>query len=122
MVQQTAQLRLEGALSPRTRLAAEQLELQPGDLVDFWRRPATKDESGWRGPATVTVAPGPPITVRWQGRSYDVRVQDLRRALVYLCFLTRSLTDSPESDPMSCLLYTSPSPRDKRQSRMPSSA
>ena len=26
------------------------------------------------------------------------------------------------STPMSCLLYTSPSPRDKRQSRMPSSA
>ena len=26
------------------------------------------------------------------------------------------------SKPKSCLLYTSPSPRDKRQSRMPSSA
>ena len=25
-------------------------------------------------------------------------------------------------DPLACLLYTSPSPRDKRQSRMPSSA
>ena len=25
-------------------------------------------------------------------------------------------------DPLNCLLYTSPSPRDKRQSRMPSSA
>ena len=28
----------------------------------------------------------------------------------------------PEHAPRSCLLYTSPSPRDKRQSRMPSSA
>ena len=27
-----------------------------------------------------------------------------------------------ESTPLTCLLYTSPSPRDKRQSRMPSSA
>ena len=27
-----------------------------------------------------------------------------------------------DKDPGSCLLYTSPSPRDKRQSRMPSSA
>ena len=26
------------------------------------------------------------------------------------------------SSPLTCLLYTSPSPRDKRQSRMPSSA
>ena len=29
--------------------------------------------------------------------------------------------EGPES-PKNCLLYTSPSPRDKRQSRMPSSA
>ena len=29
-------------------LAIEQLELTPGDLVDFWRKLATKDESGWR--------------------------------------------------------------------------
>ena len=28
----------------------------------------------------------------------------------------------PGGEGMSCLLYTSPSPRDKRQSRMPSSA
>ena len=33
MVQQTAQLRLERALSSRTRLAAEQLELQPLSLI-----------------------------------------------------------------------------------------
>ena len=37
-----------------------------------------------------------------------------------------SSTDTPdffyEDDDESCLLYTSPSPRDKRQSRMPSSA
>ena len=30
--------------------------------------------------------------------------------------------DNFRSDPKVCLLYTSPSPRDKRQSRMPSSA
>ena len=28
----------------------------------------------------------------------------------------------PKGDPITCLLYTSPSPRDKRQARMPSSA
>ena len=31
-------------------------------------------------------------------------------------------TSKVESHDLSCLLYTSPSPRDKRQSRMPSSA
>ena len=34
---------------------------------------------------------------------------------------TRNLTKEPNPD-FICLLYTSPSPRDKRQSRMPSSA
>ena len=45
MVQETAQMRLERALKSKTRVAGEQLELQQGDLVDFWRKPATKDES-----------------------------------------------------------------------------
>ena len=31
-------------------------------------------------------------------------------------------SDDMEADYSDCLLYTSPSPRDKRQSRMPSSA
>ena len=30
--------------------------------------------------------------------------------------------ESPSSEDMACLLYTSPSPRDKSRSRMPSSA
>ena len=33
-----------------------------------------------------------------------------------------NLTPKASVDGMLCLLYTSPSPRDKRQSRMPSSA
>ena len=33
----------------------------------------------------------------------------------------KKVTSDPSLD-MDCLLYTSPSPRDKRQSRMPSSA
>ena len=104
MAQQTAQVRLERAMSSKACLASEQLELQPGNLVDFWRRPATKDESGWRGLATVTVAPGPRVTVRWQGRSCDVRVQDLSHSLVFLRFLTRVVVDSSESDPMQLLI------------------
>ena len=41
---------------------------------------------------------------------------------------TRTMVNQPVRDfryvdmPQTCLLYTSPSPRDKRQSRMPSSA
>ena len=93
MVQESAQMRLERALNSKTRLAVEQLELQPGDLVDFWRKPATKDESGWRGPARVVELgnkdgdESSATTVKWQGRSLQVRTQDLRRALVYLVHL-----------------------------------
>ena len=50
IVQQTAINRLNRALNSKTRVAVEQLELHPGDLVDFWRKPAHKDESGWMGP------------------------------------------------------------------------
>ena len=35
---------------------------------------------------------------------------------------TSADTNPSEQEAESCLLYTSPSPRDKRQSRMPSSA
>ena len=86
-------MRLERALSSKTRLAVEQLELQPGDLVDFWRKPATKDESGWRGPARVVELgdkdgdESSATLVKWQGRTLLVRTQDLRRALVYLVHL-----------------------------------
>lgn len=93
MVQETAQLRIERALHSKTRLAVEQLEFEPGDLVDFWRNPATKDESGWRGPARV-VEPGDrggdessATTVQWQGSMLQVRTQDLRRALVYCALI-----------------------------------
>ena len=81
-------------MQSNTRIAGEQLALEPGDLVDFWRKPATKDESGWRGPARLIEPPGrsdpetePTATARWQSRDLRVRTQDLRRALVYLAML-----------------------------------
>ena len=98
-------MRLERALASKTRLAVKQLELQPGDLVDSWRKPATKDESGWHEHARV-VEPGdrcgeesPATTVQWQGRTLQVRTRDLRRALVYFAFLafpTAELQDPRE--------------------------
>ena len=94
MVQETAQQRIERALESKTRVAGEQLALKQGDLVDFWRKPATKDESGWRGPAPFIEPLGrnadastPAATVRWQGRDLQVRTQDIRRALIYCVML-----------------------------------
>ena len=36
--------------------------------------------------------------------------------------LVVKIDDTPEAHPQVCLLYTSPSPRDRQKSRMPSSA
>ena len=47
-----------------------------------------------------------------------------RRLAVYISELQSKQQDQiiEKKGPSTCLLYTSPSPRDKRQSRMPSSA
>ena len=49
---------------------------------------------------------------------YQVRVKDKNSGKSY----TRMATREKINQLRACLLYTSPSPRDKRQSRMPSSA
>ena len=98
MVQATARAKAQRAENSKTRLSGELLELKPGDLVDFHRPPATKDHSGWMGPAVVAdVTPIPQgiIAVRWQGRTLDCRIQDIRRALVYPVFLAVHSSDSP---------------------------
>eukprot|EP00973_Karenia_brevis_P017956 2467638-Karenia_brevis.AAC.1 len=59
MVELSAQDRMKRALGSKTRVAHEQLQLNVGDMVDYYRAPANKHESGWRGPAVVTEV-GPP--------------------------------------------------------------
>eukprot|EP00973_Karenia_brevis_P025750 3553071-Karenia_brevis.AAC.1 len=54
MVELSARDRMRRALNSKTRVAHEQMQLTVGDMVDYLRSPANKDESGWRGPAVVT--------------------------------------------------------------------
>ena len=71
MMEGTAADRLSRALRSRTRIAGESLNLKPGDLVDFYRAPFTKDISGWLGPAKVvntTEVDNGNIDVKRQGR------------------------------------------------------
>ena len=58
--------------------------------------------------------------MRFEGTENYVATDDLRVAVNAAIALERPLLIKGE--PGTCLLYTSPSPRDKRQSRMPSSA
>ena len=54
--------------------------IKTGDLVDLYRRPATRDIPGWRGPAVVLDvlnATGTAI-VKWQNRPYVVSLRHLR--------------------------------------------
>ena len=85
MVAGTARNRLEIAEDSKTRPFGEGLELQIGDLVDFWRQPPNRDVSGWQGPSEVCdlgrTHEGT-VSSRWQGRVMDHRVGDVRRSLV----------------------------------------
>ena len=93
MIQATADQKARIADSTKTRRAGELLDLHIGDLVDFFRRPVTKDASGWHGPAEVVslsnVQEGL-LYVKWQGRVIAVRIQDARRALIFATFLMRA--------------------------------
>eukprot|EP00971_Amphidinium_carterae_P271540 5387674-Amphidinium_carterae.1 len=90
MIEATSKERLLRANRTRTRMSGEELALQPGDLVEIYRKPATKDLCGWRGPCEVVntrnIDDGL-VDVRWQGRTLAVRIPDLRRAIMFV-FLT----------------------------------
>ena len=91
--------------------------------------------SGTVGAATTAVRLGIPaiaisasIDFKEAGEAFPSTLKAMPKAAA---FLAKQLRDLPLEDkamlinvnyPSICLLYTSPSPRDKRQSRMPSSA
>ena len=90
LMEATAYDRLRRALKSKAGTPGERFDLKPGELVDFWRAPYTKDISGWLGPAKVvntTELDNGNIDVKWQGHIYSVSVRHVRRALVYLCFI-----------------------------------
>ena len=71
----------------------ERSEHQPGDLVDIWYDPPNKDTPGWRGLAQVSfvqVDEGN-LTVRFQGKTFDRRHQEVRAHVPYLVYLSSVL-------------------------------
>ena len=55
-------------------------------------------------------------------RAFSSRTKHISLRLFYIRELVKENKITTHYQYISCLLYTSPSPRDKRQSRMPSSA
>ena len=126
IVEGSAKNRLLRALNTRTLPAGEQQHLQVGDEVEYFRPPSTKDVSGWHGPARVTdvssIGRGT-VKIKHQGTEMVCRCGDVRRHLEFFVFLSAPCASIFHSSHQgSCLLYTSPSPRDRTRSRMPSSA
>ena len=98
MIQASAEARARRASTTKTRAPGEALQLEPGDVIEFWRKASTKDVEAWHGPATVvdvTSVRDGLISVRWQSRILSCRVQDVRRALVYHVMLGITITNSP---------------------------
>ena len=98
MLQATAAEKANRASVSKTRTTGELLQLQVGDQVDFYRQPATKDLSGWLGPATVvdlTQLSEGQVHVRFQGKIMACRVQDVRRAMIFLSLLYVEPSTSP---------------------------
>ena len=73
------------------------------------------------------------VSLEWGGKTLTLETGRIARQAdgavlatygetVVLCAVTAAKSVKEGQDFFPCLLYTSPSPRDKRQSRMPSSA
>ena len=90
MIQATADQKARTADGTKTRRAGQLLEMRTGDLVEFFRKPISKDSSGWHGPAQMvdlsSLSDGI-IHIKWQGRVLSARVQDIRSAMTFATFL-----------------------------------
>ena len=64
-------------------------------------------------------------TYLWDGRTGEKFDRPVTVGIIYMLKLHHLVEDkihARSTGPYSCLLYTSPSPRDRQKSRMPSSA
>ena len=110
IVSASAKARLNYAMQQRrTTPAGEELKLEINDLVDFYRPPTTKSESGWWGPARVTdlsqITCGT-ISLRFAARQMMARVADVRRHLAYHCIGFCGLTSEYlRTSPMTAWRY-----------------
>ena len=93
----------------------DHLEQYTADWIDWLQKPDDANKGDYKGPRC-------PFSKKAKddGRMKLVKVFDYFSAYDYWEVVSRECEAFDGSK--DCLLYTSPSPRDKRQSRMPSSA
>ena len=98
IVEGTAKARLDRAMSTKTKPAGEEFEYQVGDQVEFYTPPESKDQTGWRGPATIHDLSGlqrGTIGLKWQSFSITRKIADIRRALTYMVMLASGPLSPP---------------------------
>ena len=90
MVEGSARARLGRALNTRTTIAAQSLNLQVGEEVDFCRSRSAEDTSGWFGPAEVVDVSRTTrgiVSIRHHTRVMEVQIPNVRRHLHFpVCF------------------------------------
>ena len=75
------------ARANRTRGEPRQLpDLLPGGIVDIWRVPERKDQSGWRGPCETLklAADGSSAIVEWNGLPYIISMRHIRKHVGFI--------------------------------------
>lgn len=104
MVDVTAKQRLERAAAFTSRAAGESKGFKQADQIEIYRRGISKDEAGWRGPATYLDQYGGQHSIRWQGSHLSVSTQEIHTAITHTTFLTHDEHRWPHgSSPFSLL-------------------
>ena len=83
MIQATSLARINRAAHTRTSPDSTR-EFKEGDLVDVFRKPPSKDASGWSGPYRVTKSSPGQVQVLAGGHTRTYRSQDARLTLLVL--------------------------------------
>ena len=88
-IEGSARARLLRSEHTKSTVSAAKLNLQLGELVDFYREPSTKHVSGWYGPAKIVDLDNQTrgiVSVRYLRNIYEVAIRHRREHLTYWVF------------------------------------
>ena len=86
IIEATALDRMHRADRSKTLPAGEGLDYQPGEDAEFYNPPASKDVSGWHGPAPVieNLPDRGQVKLRWKGQELLRKYADVRRFMAFI--------------------------------------